>query len=174
MIETTREEMEAIDSAQASIEQALENAVANMHNNEQEDAISLSTSAADLSKTTGILLTPPSDAINSWVGNKFPSVITAGAVDETQDKTVIKNEIPSSDNDFGGDTDDDLSYMEHPTAAPEPEWAPERPKSPEYTIETPVAKPKGKGKKRTRKAKDKTVKSDGSETAVPISKDQVR
>ena len=174
MIETTREEMEAIDSAQASIEQALENAVANMHNNEQEDAISLSTSAADLSKTTGILLTPPSDAINSWVGNKFPSVITAGAVDETQDKTVIKNEIPSSDNDFGGDTDDDLSYMEHPTAAPEPERAPERPKSPEYTIETPVAKPKGKGTKRTRKAKDKTVKSDGSETAVPISKDQVR
>ena len=162
-METTQEEIEAIDSAQASIEQALENAVATMNSNESENAISLETSATDLSKSAGLLLTPPSDSVNTWAESKFPDIITASAVD--QQKAEIKDEIPSSDNDFGGDTDDDLSYLDlsHVTAPapaqPEPEPEPEKPKSPEKPKETAI-KPKGKGSKRGRKGKDKQVKAE--------------
>lgn len=171
VMETTQEEMEAIDSAQASIEQALEVAVGSMNNNVSENTMSHVNSGADLSTSASMLLTPPSAGVDTWAESKFPEATHA---DSNSNKfTEIKDEIPSSDNDFGGETDDDLSYLDlsHATESSQVLVEPEKATLPEKSKQT-AEKPKGKGSKRGRKGKEKNVKAETTEP-TDTSKEQV-
>ena len=183
VLETTREEIEAINNVQAGIDQALAVAVGSMNNSVSDSSMShIVNSVTDVSKSSGTLLTPPSVSVSNWTESKFSETVNHQA--EASDKTYtnIKDEIPSSDNDdFGGDTDDDLSYLDLSNTTestqvlitPEKTKSPEKPKSQEKPKQ-PADKPKGKGSKRGRKGKGK-VKEEMSEPApLDTSKEQVR
>ena len=167
---TTREEIEAIDSAQASIEEALASMDTSIVPN---NSVSLENSVANPSKSVEALLTSRSVIVNSWAENKYPDLTKANVNNET---AHVKDEIPSSDDDFGGETDDDLSYLDlsqvetsHVTAELANSVS-EKSEKPKETAE----KSKGKGSKRARKGKDKTVKQEPEPKDLDTSNKQVR
>ena len=180
VLETTREELEAINHTQAGIDQALAVAVGSMNNNVSDNSMShIVNSVADVSKSSGKLVTQPSISVSNWTESKFSETIDHQSEISDMDKEYnIKDEIPSSDDDFGGDTDcdEDLSYldlnntiesMQGLLTADKPKQPADKPKQPADKPKQPVGKPKqpaDKPKQPADKPKQTADKPKGNES----------
>ena len=174
VLETTREELEAINHTQAGIDQALAVAVGSMNNNVSDNSMShIVNSVADVSKSSGKLVTQPSISVSNWTESKFSETIDHQSEISDMDKEYnIKDEIPSSDNDdFGGDTDcdEDLSYLDlnKTIESTQVVLTPDKSKQPADKPKQPANKPKqpaDKPKQPADKPKQTADKSKGNES----------
>ena len=154
VLEATRNDLETINYAQAGIGQSL--AVGSTNTNVSNTiTMSHTVNSADISHSSRNLTTQPSVSVNNWAESKFSETTDhqSKVSDIDKEYRIIKDEIPSSDNDdFGGDTDcdDELSTFDLNNAmesanlllTPEKPKTADKPKQPADKPKQPADKPK--------------------------------